>query len=118
MTSAETAVADAAALGPPWEMEVRRGPFMHACALPADGRLLAAIDAGCRAAGLAPSPRFWSHGALDAGYLARVGAEATMWGPGDPQLWHQPDETVAVDALVDGARAYLALIRHLLRPRP
>lgn len=108
------AIAAAAEIGAPWRVDVRRGPFMHPCALSAQSLLLAAIETGCRWMDLPPPRQYWSHGALDAGYLQQCGSEALMWGPGDPSLWHRPDECVAVRALVDGARAYQGLVSSLL----
>jgi acetylornithine deacetylase len=112
--AALAAIAETARLERPWEVEVRRGPFMHPAELPEDGRLLAAIGRGCAAEGLPAPARFWSHGALDAGFLQVEGGEATMWGPGDPALWHRPDEVVATADLVAASRAYRGLVRAAL----
>jgi acetylornithine deacetylase/succinyl-diaminopimelate desuccinylase-like protein len=47
---------------------------------------------------------------LDAGFFARQGSEATMWGPGEIEMYHTDDETVAVDDVWDTANAYLGTI--------
>ena len=56
----------------------------------------------------------WSHGALDAGYLAERGCQATMWGPGLVDMWHSEEESISVDAVCNGANAYLGLIASYL----
>ncbi len=108
--AALAAITKSARLDGPWRIEVSQGPFMHPAELPLGSRLLAAIDRGCAAEGLASPRRFWSHGALDAGYLQALGGEATMWGPGDQAGWHRPDEAVPLADLIAAARAYRGLI--------
>ncbi|TVQ29742.1 MAG: M20/M25/M40 family metallo-hydrolase [Geminicoccaceae bacterium] len=112
--AALAAIAAAARLEGPWQIEVRAGPFMHPAELAPEGSLLSAIERGCAAEGLPVPRRFWSHGALDAGFLQVEGAEATMWGPGDPAMWHRPDEVVPVADLVAAAAAYRGLVRAVL----
>lgn len=98
-------------LPPPFGLSIEPGPFMYPCEIAANGRLVRAIEAGCRSAGLPPPASLWCHGALDAGYLVERGCEATMWGPGAMELWHRDEEWVAIDDLVAGAEAYLGVIR-------
>jgi acetylornithine deacetylase/succinyl-diaminopimelate desuccinylase-like protein len=112
--AAFAAIAEAAAIGAPWQVESQFGPFMYPAEIAADGELMRAIAGGCRRAGLPPPETFFSHGSLDAGYLCHLGGEATMWGPGDVAQWHSDDERVAVSELVDGAAAYLGLIEEYL----
>jgi acetylornithine deacetylase len=94
----------------PWRLDVRMGAFMHACEIADDGRLMTAIRSGCRARGVPAPETFWSHGALDAGYLTQAGCETAMWGPGPQERWHSDDEIVHVADLVAGAEGYLGLI--------
>jgi acetylornithine deacetylase len=102
------------ALPAPWTLDVRMGAFMYPCEIAADGRLMSAVRAGCRARDLPPPETFWSHGALDAGYLTHHGCETAMWGPGPQELWHSDEEIVAVGDLVAGAEGYLGLVEAAL----
>ncbi|MSQ73072.1 MAG: M20/M25/M40 family metallo-hydrolase [Betaproteobacteria bacterium] len=99
-------IATRARLPAPWQVEVRKGPFMYPCEIAADGPLLRAIREGHARAGLPPPAVFYSHSALDAGYLLRMGCEAAMWGPGRMEQFHSDDEFTLVSELVAGARAY------------
>ncbi len=101
----------ALSLDDPFSLSVEPGPFMYPCEIDADGRLMRAITEGCKDAGSAAPEAFWSHGALDAGYLIEMGCEATMWGPGPMELWHRDEEYISIEDLIAGARAYLGLIR-------
>jgi acetylornithine deacetylase len=98
------------ALPEPWRLEVRLGAYMYPCQIADDGALLGAIRRGRRARDLAPPETFWSHGALDAGYLTQRGCEAAMWGPGPQDRWHSDEEIVEVRDLAAGADGYLGLI--------
>jgi acetylornithine deacetylase len=98
----------------PWQLEIKAGPFMYPAEIKPDGPLVGAVNAGCRALGLAPPPTFWSHGALDAGYLCHIGCEAAMWGPGPMDSWHSNEEMILVSDLRAGADAYYALVRNAL----
>lgn len=102
------------ALPAPWSLEVEPGAYMEACEIAQEGELMRSITAGCRLAGVAAPEPFYSHGALDAGYLVRQGCEATMWGPGPMDRWHSDEELVAVRDIVAGAEAYHGLIRACL----
>jgi len=64
--------------------------------------------------GLAVPATFYSHGALDAGFFCREGAESAMWGPGGIEQWHSDDERIAVPDLVTGALAYRGMIEEFL----
>jgi acetylornithine deacetylase len=98
----------------PWRLEIKPGPFMYPAEIRPEGVLVSAVNEGCRAAGLAPPATFWSHGALDAGYLCHIGCEAAMWGPGPMDSWHSNEESILVSDMRDGAAAYYALIRKYL----
>jgi acetylornithine deacetylase/succinyl-diaminopimelate desuccinylase-like protein len=74
------------------------------------------VTEGCCTAGLADPTTFWSHGALDAGYLCHVGCEAAMWGPGPMDSWHSNEESILVKDMLAGAAAYHALVQNYLTP--
>ncbi len=107
-------VRDALDIGPPWTIEVEKGPFMYPCEVAEDSELVHHIVSGHAAAGLEAPGFMWSHGALDAGYLAERGCQATMWGPGLVDMWHSEEESISVDAVCNGANAYLGLIASYL----
>jgi len=98
----------------PWQLAVEPGPFMYPAEIKPDGVLVRAATAGAAAAGLPPPSHFWSHGALDAGYLCHIGCEAAMWGPGSIDAWHSDEESILASDLADGAAAYAAFIREYL----
>ena len=107
-------IRNAVSLPEPWRLAVDPGPFMYPAEIKPDGPLVRAATAGCVAAGLTAPPHFWSHGALDAGYLCHIGCEAAMWGPGPMDSWHSNEESILASELVDGAGAYYALIHNYL----
>lgn len=110
----ESIAAAAKAAGGPWTVEVRRGPFMYPCAISPQGDFVRHVRAGHAAYGLAAPQTFWSHSALDAGYLGTKGCEASMWGPGRMEQFHADEEQVLVSELVDGAKAYLGFLESAL----
>jgi acetylornithine deacetylase len=112
------AIARASDIGPPWEVDCRRGPHMFPAEIAADSALARAVAAGCAARGLALPDPFFSHGALDAGLLCAKGAEAAMWGPGETALWHSDEESIALSDLRNGAEGYLGLIEAVLGGSP
>ena len=112
--SAFEAIARAADIGPPWRVEVRRGPYMRPAEIPEDGALARAADEGRRRRGLPAPERFHASFALDAGLFAERGAEAAMWGPGDPGLWHGDAESVGLEELREASEGYRGLIETLL----
>jgi acetylornithine deacetylase len=105
-----TQITECVQLPAPWRVEVRRGPFMYPCEIPVDGPLVSRISEGARHAGLAVPDTFYSHSSLDAGYLLKLGCEATMWGPGRVEQFHSDDEFVLVSELVEGARGYAGFL--------
>jgi acetylornithine deacetylase len=102
----------------PWTIEVRRGPFMYPCAIAEEGPFLRHVRAGHAARGLPPPETFYSHGALDAGFLATQGCEASMWGPGRMEQFHTDEESLLIDELAAGATAYLGFLEHALAGSP
>jgi acetylornithine deacetylase/succinyl-diaminopimelate desuccinylase-like protein len=103
-------VAGAFQVPAPWQGDVDKGALQYPCLLAEESTLVRHIVAGHAAAGLAEPDFFHSHAALDAGFFARQGSEATMWGPGEIEMYHTDDETVAVDDVWDTANAYLGTI--------
>ncbi|MFN0041604.1 MAG: M20 family metallopeptidase [Alphaproteobacteria bacterium] len=115
--SAEDAMAELQnAVGkiPPFEIEYRRGPFMHPNEVDPKGAMMGHVYEGYKRAGLAKPESFYSHGAMDAGYMSRQGAEATMWGPGRMALWHTPNEYIHIDEMIEGADAYFGYLESYL----
>lgn len=105
------AITDAcAAIGGPWQIEVRRGAYMYPCEIAQDGALLRAIGASRKWLDRPAPEVFYSHAALDAGLLVKRGCDATMWGPGRTAQFHSNDEQLLISELVRGAEDYLALI--------
>jgi acetylornithine deacetylase/succinyl-diaminopimelate desuccinylase-like protein len=108
------AIAAAADIGAPWSVTSEPGPLMYPAEIAPDGALMRAATEGCRRMGLEPPGTFYSHGALDAGFLCNRGAQAAMWGPGAVEQWHSDDERIAVRDLVTGAVAYRGMIEAAL----
>lgn len=104
----------AISLPEPWRLAIEPGPFMYPAEIEPNGALARHVARGATAAGSQAPPHFWSHGALDAGYLCHIGCEAAMWGPGPMDSWHSNEESILASDLVDGAAAYEALIRDYL----
>jgi acetylornithine deacetylase len=97
--------------GRPWTAELARGAHMLPHELRPDCPLVKLIGEAHAAAQLPAPGLFHSAAALDAGFLAARGCEATMWGPGAMEQFHSSEELVPVRAVVDVARAYRELIR-------
>lgn len=94
----------------PQTFALEEGPFMYPAEIADDGPLLSLVRAAHAQAGLAQPETFYSHGALDAGYLIAHGIEATMWGPGAMELFHTADERVPLAELEAVARGYHAVL--------
>ena len=107
-------VRDALADVAPWPVTITKGAFMYPCEVAEDSDLVRHILAGHRAAGLPRPGVYHSDGALDAGFLARNGCAATMWGPGAVEMFHTDEESVPVDDVWNSANAYLGLIQSYL----
>jgi acetylornithine deacetylase/succinyl-diaminopimelate desuccinylase-like protein len=107
-------LAKSASASAPWTIDVRRGPFMYPCVISNDGAFLRHVRAGHAAQGLPAPETFYSHGALDAGFLVHQGCEASMWGPGRMELFHTNDESLLIEELVAGAKAYLGFLESAL----
>jgi acetylornithine deacetylase/succinyl-diaminopimelate desuccinylase-like protein len=99
--------------GRPWTAELQPGAHMLPHELAPDAPLVRLIGEAHRAASLPAPQLFHSAAALDAGFLAARGCEATMWGPGSMAQFHSADEQVPVRDVVNVARAYRELIRQV-----
>jgi len=98
----------------PCTVEVERGAFMYPGEVEEKCSLIDHIKNGFSRAGLEVPGIFYSHGCLDAGYLLHKGCEATMWGPGQMNLWHSDNEFLLVEDLIKGADAYFGFIESYL----
>ncbi len=95
---------------PGYEVEVARGAYMYPAALAEDSHLARAIQAASRAVRGRDAEVFYSHAALDAGYLTQVGFEAAMWGPGDLRFAHTDAEVVSLREVGEAAKMYAYLM--------
>ncbi|MCZ7658120.1 MAG: M20/M25/M40 family metallo-hydrolase [Xanthobacteraceae bacterium] len=107
-----------AGLAGPQTFALEQGPFMYPAEIAEDGPLVTLIRAAHERVGLVPPGTFYSHGALDAGYLIAQGIEATMWGPGAMELFHTEHERVSLAELTTVARGYQAVLTHAGRVSP
>lgn len=88
------------------DVDVMRGPFMHGCAIDRGSAFIQFVEQALARSGRTPPLYYYARMSLDAGYLAKNGVPAVMWGPGDPEQFHTVDESVRVEQLVAAARAY------------
>jgi acetylornithine deacetylase/succinyl-diaminopimelate desuccinylase-like protein len=93
-----------------YQVDVRRGAFMYPAEIAPDSRLARAIHSASREVSGRDAGIFYSHAALDAGYLQRQGIEAAMWGPGDLRYAHTDAEVTAIREVEQAAKMYAALI--------
>ncbi len=103
-------VAPAFQVPAPWRAVVDKGALQYPCLLADESTLIRHIIRGHADAGLPEPDFFYSHAALDAGFFAKKGSAATMWGPGEIEMFHTDEEAVAVDDIWDTANAYLGTI--------
>ncbi len=101
----------------PYRVKLEPGAFMYPSELAADAPLVRLLDATYRALGH-PTRLRYSHGAIDAGYFNQHGIPAVMLGPGEQELWHTDDESVAVDEVRLCAAAYATAALNELAGRP
>jgi acetylornithine deacetylase/succinyl-diaminopimelate desuccinylase-like protein len=87
---------------------------MYPCAISPAGAFMRHARAGHTAQALPAPDTFWSHSALDAGFLATKGCEASIWGPGRMEQFHADEETLLVTELETGAKAYLGFLEGAL----
>lgn len=98
----------------PYEVEVSPGPFMYPSEVGTDSDLVRLLEAAFEAAGHPDPGLRYSHGAIDAGYFNRHGIAAVMLGPGEQELWHTDDESVAIEDVLLCASVYAtAAFNHL-----
>ncbi len=97
----------------PWHVRVERGPFMYPSEVSSGCDVARALKAACALLGADGEP-FYSHAALDAGFLNRKGIETVMFGPGDLRFAHTDQEVVALTEVRLAARVYAAATFQLL----
>ena len=83
--AAFTAIAAAADIGAPWEVDCRRGPHMFPAEIAADGPLARAVAAGCAARGLPPPAPFFCMGRSMPGFSAPRAQRPRCGGRGRPR---------------------------------
>ena len=114
---AYNAIRKAITIEAPWTVECRLGPVMYPNEIALDGPLMTKLRAAFMDAG-EPSPEhFYCNFALDAGYLARLGVEAVMLGPGEVDQFHSNEENVLISDLTRMAHVYYRIIEQCLAPK-
>lgn len=91
-------------------VNVTKGPYMLGAHVPRDGAFIAGIEQALAAMGAGKPDYYFSHSALDAGYLASRNIAAITWGPGSPKQFHTDDEQVPVADLLAMAQNYRAVL--------
>jgi acetylornithine deacetylase len=91
-----------------WTVELEAGPFMYPSAVAAEAPVVRLLEDAAAELGTLPPGHLWSHGAIDAGYFNQQAIPAVMLGPGDPEMFHTDDESVALADVAFAARLYAA----------
>ena len=104
------AVCQAISLPPPWSVECRLGPIMYPNEVAPDCSLVRALRRAFNKAKQDNCERIYCNFALDAGYLANLGIQSVMLGPGEIDQFHSNEESVRVSELVGMAKVYYHLI--------
>jgi acetylornithine deacetylase/succinyl-diaminopimelate desuccinylase-like protein len=102
----------------PYQVEVEVGAFMYPSEVAEDSELVGRLQQAFRATVAREAPLRYSHGAIDAGFLNHRGVSAVMFGPGEQELWHTDDESVAVEDIVLCARVMATAAFEGLGPHP
>jgi acetylornithine deacetylase len=100
----------------PWSVECLLGPIMYPNEIAPESAIMRALGAAHAAAGQPQPNNFYCNFALDAGYLARDGIEAVMYGPGDVDQFHSNEESVLISDLVATSHVYYRMIEQCLGP--
>jgi hypothetical protein len=101
----------------PWDVTVEPGPFMYPSEVAPDADLVRLLRGAFAAAGRAAVELRYSHSAIDAGYFNHAGTPAVMLGPGEQEMWHTDEESVALDEVALCATVYAtAAFSHLSAP--
>ncbi len=101
----------------PWAVECRLGPVMYPNEISKDGPLMTKLHAAFVDAGQPSPEHFYCNFALDAGYLARLGVEAVMLGPGEVDQFHSNEENVLISDLTKMGNVYYRIIEQCLAPK-
>jgi acetylornithine deacetylase len=115
--AAYDAIRKAVTLEAPWAVECRLGPVMYPNEVSNDGPLMTKLRAAFADAGQPPPELFYCNFALDAGYLARLGIEAVMLGPGEVDQFHSNEESVLISDLTKMGHVYYRMIERCLAPK-
>jgi len=114
---AYNAIRKAITVEAPWTVECRLGPVMYPNEVSNDGPLMTKLRAAFADAGQPPPELFYCNFALDAGYLARLGIEAVMLGPGEVDQFHSNEESVLISDLTKMGHVYYRIIEQCLAPK-
>lgn len=115
-SAAVSAIEQALAGMEPWIVSVRPGALQYPAELAADSAFMRYAQSGNQRMGLRAPDTFVSHGCVDSGLFARQGGEAAMWGPGEQAMWHTDEESLPIQALIEGAAAYLGFLLEFQHP--
>ncbi|MEZ4522043.1 MAG: M20 family metallopeptidase [Thermomicrobiales bacterium] len=96
------------------EVSVRPGSWDPYTISPDEPVAVAAVEAAREVLGHDPVVGYKA-ACTDASHLVtRAGIPTVLFGPGNQQLSHKPDERIAVEALVNGTAVYVEMMRSLL----
>ncbi|MFQ5902644.1 MAG: M20 family metallopeptidase, partial [Candidatus Binatia bacterium] len=98
----------------PWKVEAIRGAFMDPSEVPQGCPVATSLKTACERILEKQAEVFYSHAALDAGFLNRHGIESVMFGPGDLRFAHTDRELVSLSEVRAAARIYAAAALQLL----
>lgn len=103
---------------PPYRIEVIEGPVTLPSEVEDDSIVITKLAEAIRQVRGQEPEIFYSHGAIDAGYLNKHQIPSVMFGPGQQSQWHTDNEILLVDDLMDGAYIYTCLaMNHLAKNR-
>ena len=90
----------------PWKIELKRGAFMYPSEVAQGCPVANSLKTVCEQLLKRKAEAFYSHAALDAGFLNRHGIETVMFGPGDLRFAHTDREMVSLEEVRAAARIY------------
>lgn len=94
---------------PPFGIEVQAGAVTLPSEVPDESPVVELLGEAITAVRGMEATRFYSSGAIDAGFLNANGIAAVMFGPGTMTCWHTSEEVLLVDELLEGAQIYASL---------
>ena len=103
-------VEEAAGEVPGCEVEVRRAALMLPAELPPNSSLAWSANKASQEVRGRDVDIFYSHAAMDAGYLQQAGIDAAMWGPGDLRFAHTDAEVISIREVEEAAKMYAYLM--------